>query len=140
MSIVLLMLIIISGVSWIECPNTVTIENVQYSIYNTYNFSTTAYIHRAGIQGSSGAVYFGSLAGASSNYGSPTTALVSKQAPNSENIEWVKLFYLFPFWEDGFYLTQDENNIFIIRDLSLISVGIIQVSTNDGELINFYEK
>ena len=124
----------------IKCPSSVSLPNVQFSLFNSYNVTADAYILGVGIEGNSGAIYFGAMAGTSINYGTPTTTILSKKSPGDEGMEWVKIIYLFPFWEDGYVLTKDEERIYIIRDLSSISVQIAEFNTENGELINLYTK
>jgi len=119
----------INAIKW---PDDIEIENVQSSIYGTYNTSASSYSIEQAILGNSGAIYYGV-------YGGASTTIFSREEPD-RNYAWAKSYSPHSLFHRGVALTSDEEFIFSIDDANDALVNILKINASDGSLLMKYEE
>ena len=112
-----------SGLEW---NSSVTIPNVQYSNFNSYNISSSSLVLQVGELASDDSIFYGGSIDS-------VDSVFNKENSN-KTIEWSKRYSSFIFYHQAFVLRNDEESIYVIQEGVSTAVNIITINATDGSL------
>ena len=114
------------GITW---NSSVTLQNVQYSIKNTYNSTPSLITLKKGILGPSGNFYFEAMTDG-------TDAIFQKEDAD-RNVQWTYTYPNFHYFHQSMSLKNDETALYVIREGITTSVDILEINAADGTFLRF---
>ena len=123
MMVVLFFQVLVSGLEW---NSSVSIPNIQYSNFNSYNISSISLVLQVGELGSDDSIYFGGSI--------DSVDSVFNKEKSDKTIEWSKRYSSFSFYHHAFVLRNDEASLYVIQEGVSNAVNIMTISAADGSL------